>query len=164
MAHMHSVSWHGSSRPRLGLAIATLSLAAACASAGPGSVVHVDIRVPIASSANVGGPCDASSFGSHTNGGTRLSTIPGGKFTLGAPPNRILGETSIPTMGTIGTRGGDDPEFRTDCSFKFDVSSDPTVQTYVVNVAKIYIPLPVASHDQLAAAGWTAVISINVDQ
>jgi hypothetical protein len=37
-------------------------------------------------------------------------------------------------------------------------------QAYVVIVAKIYIPIPFASHDQLAAAGCTAVIGINVDQ
>ena len=152
------------SRLPLGIATAALTLVAACASASPGSVVHVDIRVPIASGANVGGPCDASSFGTHTNGGTLLSTIPGGMFTLAALPARILAERTIPTTGTIVAAGGGDPVFRTDCSFKFDVPSDPTVQTYAVTVAKIYLPVPVASHDQLAAAGWTAVIGINVDQ
>ena len=150
--------------PRLAIAIAALTFVAACASAAPGSVVHVDIRVPIASGANVGGSCNASTFGSHTSAGTRLSTIPGGRFTLYASPNRTLAERTIPATGTIVAQAGDDPLFRTNCSFKFDVPSDPTVQTYLFSVAKIYIPVPIALHDQLAAAGWTAAIGINVDQ
>jgi hypothetical protein len=128
-----------------------------------GALIHVDLRVPIASSGNLGGSCNASSFGSHTNAGTRLSTVPGATFTLGVLRGRVLAKETVPATGTV-VAGGDDPVFRTACSFKFDVPSDPTAAAYVFSVGKIYFPVPVASHDQLAATGWTATIGANVDQ
>jgi len=127
--------------------------------------MHVDIRVPIASSANVGAPCDASSFGSHTDAGTPLSSIPGAKFTLGVLRGQQgLAEKTVPTSGTIVERGGDDPVFRTDCSFRFDIPLEPSVETYVFSVGKIYFPVPIVSRTELAATGWTATIGVNVDQ
>jgi hypothetical protein len=131
----------------------------------PGTLMHVDVRVPIASSANVGAPCDASSFGSHTYGGTPLSSIPGATFTLGAlRGQQDLAEKTVPMTGTIVARGGDDPVFRTDCSFRFDVPLEASVETYVFSIGKIYFPVPIVSRTQLAAAGWTATIGLNVDQ
>jgi hypothetical protein len=135
------------------------------ASPRPGTVMYVDIRVPIASSANVGAPCDASSFGSHTYGGTPLSSIPGATFTLGAlRGQQDLAEKTVPMTGTIVARGGGDPVFRTDCSFRFDVPLEPSVETYVFSVGKIYFPVPIIPRAQLAATGWTATIGVNVDQ
>jgi hypothetical protein len=135
------------------------------ASAKPGTVMHVDIRVPIASSANVGAPCDASSFGSHTNAGTPLSSIPGAKFTLGVLRGQAdIAEKTVPTTGTIVTRGSDDPVFRTDCSFKFDIPLEASEETYVFSVGKIYFPVPIISRTELATTGWTATIGVNVDQ
>jgi hypothetical protein len=133
-------------------------------SAAPRAVVHVDIRVPIASSANVGGPCDAGSFGSHTYADTLLSTIPGAKFTFGVLRGPVLAEKTVPTTGTIVASGRDDPVFRTTCSFTFDVPLDATAPAYVFSVGQIYLPVPIMSHDQLAATGWTATIDVNVDQ
>jgi hypothetical protein len=131
----------------------------------PGTVMHVDIRVPIASGANVGAPCDASSFGSHTYAGTPLSSIPGAKFTLGVlRGQQDLAEKTVPTTGTIVARGGDDPVFRTDCSLRFDVPLEPSVETYVFSIGKIYFPVPIIPRAQLADTGWTATIGVNVDQ
>jgi hypothetical protein len=124
----------------------------------------VDLRVPIASNANIGGSCDASSFGSHTEAGMLLSTIPGSKFTLAVLRGRVLAEVLVPATGTIVARGGDDPVFRTECSFKFDVPAEPTATAYVFSVGKVYFPVPIVSRDQLAATGWTATIGVNVDQ
>jgi hypothetical protein len=160
------------SGPVIGLLAVAVGLISGCAAVGaasptatplPGAVIHVDLRVPIASSGNLGGSCSASSFGSHTNAGTRLSTIPGATFTLGVLRGRVLAVETVPATGTV-VAGGDDPVFRTVCSFKFDVPSDPTAAAYVFSVGKIYFPVPVASHDQLAATGWTATIGVNVDQ
>jgi hypothetical protein len=131
----------------------------------PGTVMHVDIRVPIASSTKVGAPCGASSFGSHSYAGTPLSSIPGAKFTLGVlRGQQDVAEETVPATGTIVARGGDDPVFRTDCSFRFDVPLEPSVETYVFSVGKIYFPVPIISRTQLAATGWTATLGVNVDQ
>jgi hypothetical protein len=135
------------------------------ASPRPGTVMHVDIRVPIASSANVGARCGASSFGSHTSAGTPLSSIPGAKFTLGVLRGEVdIAEKIVPTTGTIVARGGDDPVFRTDCSFRFDVPLESSVEAYVFSVGKIYFPVPIIPRAQIASTGWTATIGVNVDQ
>ena len=129
-----------------------------------GAVIHVDLRVPIASAADLGGKCDSASFGAHTAAGTPLSTIPGATFTLAVLRGPRLAAITVPASGTIVPRGGDDPLFRTDCSFTFDVPADSTSTAYVFAVGRIYFPVPIMPRDQLEATGWIATIGVNVDQ
>lgn len=141
---------------------------AAPASPGSGHVIHVNLVVPLAATAELGSACDAAALRAT---GPTAATIPGSRlkffdfdrareadFATMAP----LGEQPVPQTGTVVKPISDDPAFPAGCLFSFDVPTTADAgKAYMFSLGSVYFPIPAILRADLEAAGWDANIGVN---